>query len=228
MLSTTNCSQAVANLAGMAQTRGERLRAARKKHFASAREAARSLGVPPATYGAHERAESPGGRDYGPEEAKQYGRKFKVSAEYLLTGRRVDVSDLVEDDKPSTWKRTVPIVGYVGANSEAHTYAVPAGSLDDVEAPDGSTEETVAVEIKGDSLGALFDRWIVFYDDVRSPVTSDLYGKLCVVGLADERILIKKIRPRRDGRFDLLSNTDGTIENAAIEWAAKVKLMVPR
>lgn len=71
----------------MATTRGERLKFARRQLFSSARSAAASLGMPPATYGAHERAEAPNGRDYGPDEAIQYGRHFNVSPEWLLTGR---------------------------------------------------------------------------------------------------------------------------------------------
>ena len=43
-------------------TRGQRLRMAREKHFKSARLAAKAMGMPVATYGAHERAEQPGGR----------------------------------------------------------------------------------------------------------------------------------------------------------------------
>ena len=45
------------------------------------------MGIPVSTYGAHERAQSPGGRDYGPEDAKKYARRFGVTPEWLLTGR---------------------------------------------------------------------------------------------------------------------------------------------
>jgi len=62
----------------MATSRGQRLRIAREKHFKSGRLAAKAMGIPVGTYGAHERAESPGGRDYGPDEAKKYGRRFRV------------------------------------------------------------------------------------------------------------------------------------------------------
>lgn len=124
---------------------------------------------------------------------------------------------------------TVPLVGYVGAGAAAHYYAVAQGALDDVPAPDDSTPDTVAVEVRGESLGPLFDRWLVFYDRVQRPVTPDLIGKLCVVGLADERILIKKIRAGRKGRFRLLSTPpEPPIEDAEVEWAAPVKLMTPR
>ena len=68
------------------RTRGERLRAARLKYFRSARLAAIALRMPVSTYGAHERAQARGGRDYGPEEATRFGRRFGVMPEWLLTG----------------------------------------------------------------------------------------------------------------------------------------------
>ncbi|MCC6776667.1 MAG: helix-turn-helix domain-containing protein [Hyphomicrobiales bacterium] len=123
---------------------------------------------------------------------------------------------------------TVRVVGYVGAGSEAHFYAVAQGDMDEVPAPEGSTKDTVAVEIRGDSLGSLFDRWLVFYDEVRRPITSDMIGRLCVVGLADDRVLIKKVRRGRNGLYTLVSEREPPIENVAIEWAARVKNMVPR
>jgi hypothetical protein len=123
-------------------------------------------------------------------------------------------------------RRMVPLVGYVAAGAEAHFVA--AGELGEVEAPDDATGTTVAVEIRGESLGALFDHWLIFYDQVRRPVTADLIGRLCVVGLADGRVLVKKIqRSRTKGLFHLVSNTEGPILDVAIEWAARVKHMAP-
>jgi|SRR5262245_26365043 len=123
---------------------------------------------------------------------------------------------------------SVPLVGYVGAGAKTHLYAVAQGNLDEVSAP-GATPNTVAVEIRGDSLGAFFDRWLVFYDDVRSPVTSDLIGRLCVVGLADDRILIKKLHSgKASGTFDLISEREEPIRGATVLWAAKVKTMMAR
>jgi hypothetical protein len=133
------------------------------------------------------------------------------------------------DDVTFNTGEVTRVVGYVGAGAAAHYYAVAQGDLDEVPAPPGATENTVAVEVRGESLGPLFDRWLIYYDDVRRPVTADLIGKLCVVGLADDRILVKKIRRGRNGLFDLVSNTDDdVIRDAVIEWAARVKIMVPR
>lgn len=126
-------------------------------------------------------------------------------------------------------REMVPLVGYVGAGAEAHFYATADGGLEEVPAPDDCTPSTVAVQIRGESLGALFDHWIVYYDEVRSPVTPDMHGKLCVVGLPDDKILVKQIKPSKArGLFHLLSNTEGPILDVEIMWAAKVKSMVPR
>jgi phage repressor protein C with HTH and peptisase S24 domain len=203
----------------MTTTRGERLRIAREKRFKSARAAGKAMGIAVSTYGAHERAEAPGGRDYGPNEALRYGRFFGVTPEWLLTGRKPFPSDEPEQ----TPARKVRVVGYVGAGAEAHLYAVAQGDLDEVDPPPGLTEDTVAVEIRGDSLGAFFNRWLVFYDDVRRPVTPDLIGELCIVGLEDGRILIKQIqRSKTEGLFNLISSTEKPIADVAIEWAARV------
>jgi transcriptional regulator with XRE-family HTH domain len=123
---------------------------------------------------------------------------------------------------------SVPVVGYVGAGATTHFYA-DQQEFDDVPAPEGSTSNTVAVEIRGDSLGSFFDRWLVFYDDVRRPVTADLVGKLCVVGLEDGRVLIKKVqRSQTEGLFHLISQFEAPILDVPIDWAARVKNMVPR
>ena len=108
-------------------------------------------------------------------------------------------------------------------------FADGQGPFDDVPAPDGSTESTVAVEIRGDSLGPFFNEWLVYYDDVRAPVTPDLIGRLCVVGLADGRVLIKKIKSSQTpGLYHLLSQTEEPILDVEVLWAARVRSMTPR
>jgi transcriptional regulator with XRE-family HTH domain len=125
--------------------------------------------------------------------------------------------------------RRAPVVGYVGAGAVAHLYAAGQGPFDEVDAPEDATENTVAVEIRGDSLGPLFNEWLVFYDEVMSPVTPDLIGRLCVVGLPDGRVLIKKLaRARTEGLYHLLSQTEDPILDAEVLWAAKVTGMTPR
>lgn len=64
-------------------TMGQRLRNARiKAGFSSATKAADAIGISHSTYRAHENGQN----EFGPQEAAVYGRKFYVSASYLLTG----------------------------------------------------------------------------------------------------------------------------------------------
>lgn len=198
----------------------ERLQEARRRAgFEEATEAARALGIKEPTYLGHEN----GSRGFKAR-ADQYARKYGVSLEWLLTGRGGAERRPVAKGP----ERTIPLAGYVSAGAEAHFTA--AGELGDVAAPPGATDQTVAVEIRGESLGPLFDRWVATFDDVRRPVTADLVGRLCVVGLDDGRILIKKIqRSRTRGLFHLISGTnEPPILDVAIEWAARVKNLVPR
>jgi len=133
------------------------------------------------------------------------------------------------DDLFGSRATTVPVVGYVQAGAEAVLFAAGQGPFDYVPAPEGSTENTVAVEIRGESLGSFFTEWLVFYDDVRSPITPDLHNKLCVVGLPDDRILVKKVKPSQaPGLFHLLSQTEDPILDQEVTWAARVKTMSPR
>lgn len=151
----------------------------------------------------------------------------RLTSDYIKMAAKafgVSEADIIET------KPTVPIVGYVGAGSEAHFYAMGDG-LADEPAPyvDGARDSTVAVEIRGGSLGPLFDRWLAYYNDVRRPATEDLFGQLCVVGLEDGRVLLKKLaRGRIPGYFDLWSNNEPPIQDVAIAWAAKVEAIRPR
>jgi len=197
----------------------ERLAWAREKAgYENATHGAAAVGEVISTYLGHEN----GSRGFGRKKAEKYARRFNVSLEWLLTNK----GEPTAKQTPPPKSGKVPMVGYVAAGAEAHF--TPAGELGEVVAPDVATESTVAVEIRGDSLGPLFDRWIVYYDEVRRPVTSDLVGRLCVVGLADGRILIKKIkRSKTKGLYHLLSQGEDPLLDEQIEWAAQVKSMVP-
>lgn len=203
---------------------GERLRRAREaRGYPTATAAAEALGIPTATYVQHEN----GLRGFPAKRAPQYARFFGVSPEWLLYGKgEAPPTRPSRDDRV---RRTVPLVGYVGAGAVAHYYATGDGEMGEVDAPEGSTESTVAAEIRGVSLGPLFDRWLVFWDEVRTPVTPDLYGKLCVVGLPDDRILVKQIKPAGlENHFHLLSNAEEPMFDQEVIWAARVKSMTPR
>lgn len=126
--------------------------------------------------------------------------------------------------------RPVPIVGYVGASSEDVYYGENSDApAEFVSAPTEASTETVAVEIRGNSLGPGFNGWVAYYDDRRTPVTLDLIGRLCVVGLTDGRVLIKTLRKAPGGRFHLLPNAGGEIiHDAKVKWAARVIALLPK
>lgn len=146
----------------------------------------------------------------------------------VATALDISVSE-IESGEGEPRPLTVPLVGYVGAGAEAHFYSDADEGLGEVDAPPGSTPATRAAEIRGESLGRLFDTWLVFYDDVRTPVTPDLIGRLCVVGLTNGQVLVKKLRKATGSHlFHLESNTEGTLFDQEVEWAAKVKTMTPR
>ncbi len=123
----------------------------------------------------------------------------------------------------------VQVVGYVGAGDAAHYYASGDGGLDYVSAPDYATASTVAREIRGNSIGHFFDGWLLFHDDLQPGVRPDHIGKLCVVQLPDDRILVKRIqRSAFEGRFHLDSQTEPTMVDMEVVASAKVLGMRPR
>lgn len=184
--------------------------------FENATDAAEALGVKYPTYAGHENGSS----GFRASSGELYSRRYGVRFEWLMSGKGPMIQGSAAE---------VPLVGYVGAGAEAHFYATGQGALDMVPAPEGATKDTVAVQIRGESLGALFQHWLVYYDEVRSPVTHDMIGRLCVVGLADDRILVKQInRSKTAGLYHLISNTEPPIFDVEVIWAAKVKQMVPR
>jgi hypothetical protein len=214
----------------MADTRGERLRVARKHRFRSARAAALAMGIPISTYGAHERAQLPGGRDYGPDEAMRYARRFGVTPEWLLTGLRQPEIDIPFPPEQFEELRTpkLPVLGYVGAGTQAHYYDVSQGYLDDIDLPKPVTNTTVALAIHDHGLGEFFNDWLMFFDEMRDTVTPDLLGYLCVVGLDDGRVLVRHLeRGRTEGTYNLIAGFGDTFLDVSVHWAAKVTTMLP-
>lgn len=189
----------------------ERLRSARTKAgFKEAAEAARAYGWNEVTYTSHEN----GTRGLRPAVAARYAKAFRVSPEWLLYARAKPTNSRAESPK------TVPLIGHLGPGSTIH-FSTNRGVP--VAAPEGATEDTVAIEVRGESLGP-FDGWLLFYDDVRRPIAPELIGRLCVVSTEQGEVLVKKIqRSRARGLFHLLSQTDGPILDAALQWGAPVR-----
>lgn len=123
----------------------------------------------------------------------------------------------------------VPLIGFVGAGAAVNMYAVGQGPFGEVDMPPGGNEKTVAVEVRGDSMtGLADDRWIIYYDARYEPPHEGLVGKLCVIGLTSETVLVKKLFPgRQPNRFDLYSTNGAPLFDQEVVWAAKVMWIKP-
>lgn len=174
------------------------------------------------------------GKEVGIDNLKAIAELANVSLDWLAygAGEKPTKDNLRPIIRSEEERNRVPLLGYVRAGAAAYYYADADNPLDWVPPIDDGTDDTVAVQIQGESLGSFFDQWLVYYDEVRSPVTPDLIGKLCVVGLMDDRVVVKKIRrsKSKDPRlFDLISNNGmDDITDVEIVWAARVKHMAPR
>jgi transcriptional regulator with XRE-family HTH domain len=124
----------------------------------------------------------------------------------------------------------VPLIGFVGAATEINLFGNGQGPFDYVEMPPNATENTVAVEVRGDSMsGSADDRYLLYYNNVQEPPTEALLGKLCVIALSDDRMLVKKLqRGRLAGRFDLYSTIGAPMLDQQVLWAAQIEWIRPR
>lgn len=124
----------------------------------------------------------------------------------------------------------VSVIGFVGAGGEI-IYNEGQGPFDEAPMPpDGPDGPIVAVRVRGSSMAPqIKDGWTVYYQNVQRPPTDDLYGKPCVIGLPDGRVLIKELQPGRGkGLFDLYSVNGDLERDQPVSWAAKVEYIKPR
>lgn len=125
---------------------------------------------------------------------------------------------------------SVPIVGYVGAGGtiDFRDGQGPFGEAD--MPPKDASPSLVAVIVQGDSMsGTLEDGWTVYYDNRRDPPDESMYSKLCIVGLTDGRVLIKRLYPgRKKGHFDLHSVNAPALLDQPVDWAARITWIAPK
>ena len=95
--------------------------------------------------------------------------------------------------------------------------------------PPTGGSDTVAVEVRGDSMSGVLDNgWIVYYDRRSDPPTPDMLGKLCVLGLEDGRTLVKRlVKAGANGSFDLYSVNAPPMLDRHVVWAAPVVWIKP-
>ena len=195
----------------------ERLQAARRHAgFATAKDAAEALGISYPTYAGHENGQS----GFRAPTVEIYARRFKVSYEWLMSGRGTMLGSS---------PRTATIVGRAGASTDGRImYAESDGGLGAVLLPEGADTESVAVEIEGYSMGFLADGALIFYSETHSAPTDDMLGMIVIVGLEDGSVLLKRLLRGSDrGLYDLESINGPILRDQKVQWAAHIDSIVP-
>jgi transcriptional regulator with XRE-family HTH domain len=124
------------------------------------------------------------------------------------------------------------LVGRVGAGSEVFPIDDHPlyGDLPEVPMPpDMDPNETVAVEVTGDSMEpTIGNGWLLYYTKMHEGVTQDELNHLCVVRREDGAMFVKKVIRGADlGTFTLLSSNAPPLMEQRLEWAARVLAFMP-
>jgi transcriptional regulator with XRE-family HTH domain len=152
----------------------------------------------------------------------------RMTQDYIDRAARaftVSKSKIIGDDRPAT----IPIIGRVGASADGLIiHDTDHGPFGEIEAPTGASGDEAAVEVEGHSMGMYApDGSLVLYHDRRNPPTTDLLGEVCVVGLPDGRILVKRLLRGSEPRlFDLESLVGETLRDQRVDWAAVVSIVI--
>lgn len=202
---------------GSMDTMGERLRHAREKAgFTSAMQAAKRFGWPTSTYAAHENGQN----GFPVDSAERYGRAFKVSAGWLLSGE----GDIAR-------KNTVTVEGLVGAGGAIETSAEGLGheGLDEIEVPFPLPEDAAAYRVAGDSMFPRYDDGDVIIVIRRSRPPSELMNfETLVTTTEGNRYLKRIVAGARKGVFDLESFNAPPMRNVRIQSATEIYMVVRR
>jgi len=150
-----------------------------------------------------------------------HGRREMSAVEVLTTAKILDVALPSEN-------RTILVMGYVGAGAEV--YPVNDGALFlEVEANVPVPPGTVGAIVHGDSMYPIFeDGDLVAYGG--EPLAPEqAVGEMCIVQLADGRLLIKKVRRgSQPGLYTLTSSNAPDIEDVPLEWAREFVMRFSR
>jgi repressor LexA len=125
-----------------------------------------------------------------------------------------------------------PIMGRVGAGAviEPDYEQVPPEGLGDIALPFPIMEETIAVEIVGDSMLPKYESGdvIVVYKDQRHPLSS-FYGEEAVVRLKTGERYLKTIeRGKSPSVVNLSSFNAKQIVGVKLEWVGEICLSMPK
>jgi hypothetical protein len=82
--------------------------------------------------------------------------------------------------------------------------------------------------VRGHTMGAIRDGWIVFIENKQRPPGDHLLNELCVVETKAGENLIRYVRKgRRPGTWDLVTVTGPDMRDVPVVWAELVILIQP-
>jgi len=163
-----------------------------------------------------------GNAPYSYRRAKEYAAAFGVRPEWLY-----DASGAM---RPAAEAGLVPILGRVGANPDGIVlFATGQDAGDLAPIPPGGSENAVALKVVGHSMhGFADDGALIYFEDQRTPPSSDMLGHVVVVETDTDEVLVKRLlRGSEAGRFDLESIAGPTRHDASIRWAAHITAIIP-
>jgi len=164
--------------------------------------------------------------------AKQERRLVPEDAAKLAPHLNSTIADLLllsEMDAEPPRAPTTTIVGKAGAATDGRViYEEGQGGLGTVSVPEGASEQSVAIEIEGYSMGVLADGALIFYTEVHAAPTDDMLGQIVIVGTDRQEVLLKRLlRGSAPGLFDLESINGPIKRDQKVLWAAHIDSLVP-
>jgi len=213
----------------MKSERAERLKRARvQQGFPTAVAASDAFGWNRNTYASNENGNAP----FSYRRAAVYAKAFAVDAAWLYAGMARDAAFASGGAGGPAFAAPilVPVIGRVGANPDGVVLLATGQSTGDlVPVPPGGTDKAVALLVKGQSMqGLVDDGGLIYFEDQRTPPTSDMLGHVVVVETDTEEVLVKRLlRGSRAGRFDLESIAGPTRHDCRLRWAAHITAIIP-
>lgn len=151
------------------------------------------------------------------------------AAEFL--GVRLEWLATADGDMIEHRQRSVDIVGFVGAGAEvlADGSQLDGSGQDNVDLDFDVPGSCKAVIVRGTSMLPAYEDGDVLVYDGKPADPRSLLNRRCVVQLTDGRIFVKRLRRGTlPDLYTLESFNADPIEDAEIDWVAKIKAVVPR